>query len=224
MKTTQYILNTITAILLLLWIPVLVHQLVNFDAFRAGLLRQPFSDTLGHVLAYALPVLELLVVLSLVANRSKKLVISTKNEETSQGSREARSEFFILNPYLLSTILLTAFTVYIITALAGMWSKLPCGCGSVIKDMTWQQHLWFNLFFLMISLSGLILNDRNSTDHLSSNTQNTSRKISGSEHLRLMKSWLTHLSYKDFHIVAVITFHLRFPRKYALFPGRPVRK
>src|SRR5690606_22991338 len=56
--------------------------------------------------------------------------------------------------FRLSSLLMAAFTSYIAAALLGAWEKLPCGCGSVISGMSWQQHFWFNLFFLSISLMG----------------------------------------------------------------------
>lgn len=46
------------------------------------------------------------------------------------------------------------FTGYIAVALLGAWEKLPCGCGSVISGMNWEQHFLFNLFFLMLSTLG----------------------------------------------------------------------
>jgi hypothetical protein len=34
---------------------------------------------------------------------------------------------------------------------------LPCSCGGVIKKLTWPQHLAFNIFFLLIAMTGIIL-------------------------------------------------------------------
>lgn len=52
---------------------------------------------------------------------------------------------------MLSLVLMMAFTVYIGMALVGAWEKLPCGCGSVISSLSWKQHFFFNLFFLLFS-------------------------------------------------------------------------
>jgi len=53
--------------------------------------------------------------------------------------------------------LLVLFSGYIISAL--MWEKtLPCHCGGVIEEMSWTQHLLFNLFFIGLGAIALRLN------------------------------------------------------------------
>ncbi len=125
--------TTLLLLLLCLWIPVSIDKLVNFEAFRNGMLRQPFSGTLARSLVYALPVSEVFTVVLLLLPKLR---------------------FY---GFLLSTLLMTAFTAYIGTALAGAWEKLPCGCGSVISGLSWKQHFIFNLFFLLISGYGLYI-------------------------------------------------------------------
>lgn len=132
-KGKRIMLAIVIVLLLVLWIPVSIDKLTDFEAFKSGILRQPFSDRLGYFLIYTLPVLEILVILALVNERFRKA------------------------GFVLSTLLLTVFTGYIAVALLGAWEKLPCGCGSVISGMTWLQHLYFNLFFLSLSIGGLYL-------------------------------------------------------------------
>ena len=123
----------LTLILLALWIPVGIDKFINFEVFRNGLIRQPFNDDFAQVLAYILPGLEALTVLLLLAEPLRKYGM------------------------VLSLILMTVFTSYIGAALAGAWEELPCGCGSVISSLTWKQHFFFNLFFLLISGYGVYL-------------------------------------------------------------------
>lgn len=55
----------------------------------------------------------------------------------------------------LAAFLMLVFTIYV----AGMLllkSNLPCTCGGVISSMTWRQHLWFNIFFTMLSWNALL--------------------------------------------------------------------
>ncbi|WP_394343359.1 MauE/DoxX family redox-associated membrane protein [Sphingobacterium alimentarium] len=60
--------------------------------------------------------------------------------------------------FILSSILLLSFTVYVAIAALGIWDKIPCGCGALIAGMSWHQHFFFNLFFLFTSFLGLYLN------------------------------------------------------------------
>src|SRR5690606_2205389 len=132
-KKTTHIIPLISIALLLLWIPVSLDKLLHFEAFKAGILRQPFSDTLGQVLIFLLLPLEILVVGFIVSSR------------------------FRLVGFGLSSLMMAAFTGYIGIALLGAWEKLPCGCGSVISGMNWTQHFWFNSFFLALSIWGYYL-------------------------------------------------------------------
>lgn len=125
--------NLLTLILLSLWIPVTLDKIINFESFKTGLLRQPFSENFTQFLIYALPFVEGLTITLLLLSTLRKW------------------------GFVLSTILMLAFTVYIGVALLGAWEKLPCGCGSVITSMTWKQHFFFNLFFLLISGWGFYL-------------------------------------------------------------------
>lgn len=136
MKNKVYIQYAITIIMLLLWIPVSVDKLIHFGTFRSGILRQPFSDELGYILIYSLPGLEIGIVILLLSNKYRWIGFG------------------------LSSILMAAFTAYIALALMGTWEKKPCGCGSVIAGLSWSQHLWFNLFFLAISIIGYILSTK----------------------------------------------------------------
>ncbi|NGM65420.1 MauE/DoxX family redox-associated membrane protein [Sphingobacterium sp. SGR-19] len=132
-KKTTHIITLISIALLLLWVPVSLDKLLHFHAFKAGILRQPFSNTMGQVLIFLLLPLEILVVGLIVSSR------------------------FRLVGFGLSSLMMAAFTAYIGIALLGAWEKLPCGCGSVISGMSWTQHFWFNLFFLALSIWGYYL-------------------------------------------------------------------
>jgi hypothetical protein len=55
-----------------------------------------------------------------------------------------------------SSALMIMFTLYL-AYMISFTPHLPCSCGGVLKQMTWRQHLIFNIFFLMISLTGLVL-------------------------------------------------------------------
>lgn len=126
-------INLLILVLLALWIPVSIDKIINFEVFKSGILRQPFSDDLGRALVYVLPVLEFVTVALLLRPAWQK------------------------RGFALSALLMLAFTAYIGIALAGAWEHLPCGCGSVIGQLTWKQHFFFNLFFLLVSGYGFYL-------------------------------------------------------------------
>src|SRR5690606_789656 len=184
----QNIIALLTILLLLLWIPVTLDKLTDFQSFRAGILRQPFSDALGYALLVLLPTLEIAVVIMLIRPKWR------------------------LGGFRLSSLLMAAFTAYIGVALLGAWEKLPCGCGSVISGMSWQQHFWFNIFFLIISLVGWYWHKNTGNPP---SKQLAKKEQVGKSYFRISNS----PSIRLFHTWSVIKL---FRRKFAPFPGRPV--
>ncbi|WP_201288493.1 MauE/DoxX family redox-associated membrane protein [Sphingobacterium composti Ten et al. 2007 non Yoo et al. 2007] len=136
MNTLKHIYYPIIVLLLLLWIPVALDKIVNFNSFSTGILNQPFNKNLAFIAIYSLPVLEFATVALLVFKKYRKW------------------------GFALSSVLMFVFTSYVALALLGTWEKLPCGCGSVISGLSWIQHFWFNILFLSISVIGYIVNSK----------------------------------------------------------------
>lgn len=134
MKNKKIGLDIIIFLLLLLWIPVTLDKIINFNSYQSAILRQPLPGTLAHLVIYILPILEITTVGLLLINSLRQIGL------------------------LLSTLLMTLFTSYVAIALLGTWGKLPCGCGSVIHNLGWTEHLLFNITYLLISILGLIFN------------------------------------------------------------------
>lgn len=84
------------------------------------------ADTIG----WLLPVTELVVVLLLFFERTRRAGLYVS---------------------LLLLVLFTLFLLYMVLFVA----DLPCSCGGVLRKMSWQQHIWFNLFFILINLIAL---------------------------------------------------------------------
>lgn len=133
MKTPNYILQIITILLLLIWIPVSIHKLLEFESFSLSISRQPINSFASKIAIYTIPILEILTSL---------LLISTK---------------FRLWGFILSTLLMGLFSGYIALALLDTWENLPCACGLIISNLGWTEHLLFNLAFFIVSLLGFIL-------------------------------------------------------------------
>lgn len=55
--------------------------------------------------------------------------------------------------YYLSLFLLTVFTTYLIVLLNNDY--IPCSCGGILGKMSWNFHILFNSFFIIISIIGI---------------------------------------------------------------------
>lgn len=59
-------------------------------------------------------------------------------------------------------VLFTAYIAMILT----LADYVPCSCGGVLEDMSWEQHLWFNGFFVLLSIAGIMLDTTNDSTYL----------------------------------------------------------
>ncbi|WP_176885031.1 MauE/DoxX family redox-associated membrane protein [Dyadobacter soli] len=127
------IIRLITAALIILYFYTALSKVIDYEKFRAQMLNQTFPSWLSHLAFWLLPPAELLAVLLLV----------------NPSMRHAG--------LWLSTLLMTAFTGYMGLVLLDFFSRRPCSCGGVISSLSFESHFLFNLFFLTLSITGLML-------------------------------------------------------------------
>jgi len=113
--------------------------------------------------------------------------------------------------YLLSAFLMLSFTIYIGLGVAGFYAKRPCGCASVFSGLTWDWHLFVNTVLLGLSILGRFL--IGSSEPADRGQEQYTK--AGGYHPILIRI-LFALYDGGFFIGR------RFPRRFALFPGRPV--
>ncbi len=126
------IIEIISSLLILLFVYTAISKLLDFTHFKTVLHGSPLIGGKAAIVALALPITELLVALLLFMPRTR------------------------LWGFRGSLALMTVFTIYLAYMIA-FTPHLPCSCGGVLKQMTWTQHLVFNIFFLLVSLTGLVM-------------------------------------------------------------------
>ncbi|AYD47402.1 MauE/DoxX family redox-associated membrane protein [Arachidicoccus soli] len=129
----EYLLTFISTLLILLWIYAAGSKLAEYTIFKDQLARQPLPSWSIPLLAWALPLIELVAVALLSFQQT------------------------LCKGFFLSFLLMFAFTVYIGLGLAHVYDKIPCSCGGILGKIKWKGHLIFNIFFLLLSLAGLLL-------------------------------------------------------------------
>lgn len=129
----QLALRIIIALLVLLWSYTAASKLINLAQFKQELHNQTFSKSFTTQLLWFIPLSELLAATLLIIKRTRLL------------------------GFIVSSILMILFTGYIALVLFNYYERTPCSCGGVLKALGWQAHLYFNLFFLLLSLLGVYL-------------------------------------------------------------------
>ncbi|SFH19429.1 MauE/DoxX family redox-associated membrane protein [Pedobacter insulae] len=128
----QILIYTCT-ILVFLWIYTALSKLSDLTEFKKQLDNQTFGNSTATFLFWFIPISELTAAALLLFRKTRYAGL------------------------MLSTLLMFLFTGYIALVLLGFYERTPCSCGGVLKEMSWQMHLWFNIFFLLLSGLGIFL-------------------------------------------------------------------
>jgi hypothetical protein len=129
------ITDLISGLLLLLFLYTSLSKLADYETFKNVLLASPLLSPLAGIIAWVLPFAEIVIVVLLFIPD------------------------FRLKGIYASFITILFFTLYLIYMIT-FTPHLPCNCGGVLKLLTWPQHIFFNLFFILLSLTGILLYKR----------------------------------------------------------------
>jgi uncharacterized membrane protein YphA (DoxX/SURF4 family) len=132
---TTFKSNCIYAIALLhmlLFIYAAISKLLDFENFQVQLGQSPLLSAFAGFLAIAVPTFELIICCLLLSSRCRLIGL-----------------FF-------SYCLMCMFTAYIYIIL-NFSSYIPCSCGGILEDLSWNQHIIFNIAFIILALIGISL-------------------------------------------------------------------
>ena len=125
----------------LLFLYTAANKIWKFHNFEWVLGTLPLIGKYHMLIAYAVPSAEILASALLLINSTRKYGLIT------------------------SFLLMFTFSSYLIFMV--FYAKdLPCNCGGVISQLSWNQHIIFNLFFLILSVIALKLDDEKKSNRL----------------------------------------------------------
>lgn len=116
----------------LLFVYAAVSKLLDFENFRVQIAQSPLLSAFAYFVAWAVPMFELLIVLLLVLPKYR------------------------LAGLYSAFMLMVSFTAYIYTIL-NYSDFVPCSCGGILEKMGWQEHLIFNLVFVLLAVTAIVL-------------------------------------------------------------------
>ncbi|MEO5990292.1 MAG: MauE/DoxX family redox-associated membrane protein [Ferruginibacter sp.] len=128
----KWVLDIICGLLIVLFVYAASSKFFDYAQFRTKLVNSPMLASYAGMISWLILLCELVIVLMLMVKNIR------------------------LYGLYGALFLLFLFTIYI----AGMLlsgKNLPCSCGGVIRELSWAQHLAFNLFFMALSIVGIIL-------------------------------------------------------------------
>ena len=139
-KTINAIVNTISYLYALLFFYAATSKLLDFDTFQIQLGQSPLLSAFTDWVSISIPTLEICIAIILLIPKFRLLGLYT------------------------SYLLMSMFTIYIHIIL-NYSSFVPCSCGGILQKMTWNQHLIFNMVFIILAVIAIIISPINNTSH-----------------------------------------------------------
>lgn len=128
----ELIIDILSYLLILLFSYAALSKLVDYNTFRGQLLQSPITTAHAGSIALVLPIAELLIALALIVPLTR------------------------LAGLYASLFLLSLFTAYIYVILHYSF-YIPCSCGGILGRMKWGAHFWFNVAFIVMTITGIVL-------------------------------------------------------------------
>lgn len=129
-KTREIIMDIAVYLFIMLFMYTAASKLLTIKSFASTLAKSPLIGSLNFIVAWAIPITEIIISVVLIFPAVRKTGMYA------------------------SLLLMTVFTFYLVYMVFS-GAELPCHCGGVISTMTWQQHIWFNLGFIAVAITGL---------------------------------------------------------------------
>jgi putative oxidoreductase len=129
-------IDTICLLLIMLFVYTASSKLMDFGHFKVQMNNQTLPHGIAEFLIYTLPGIEILTSLLLIFSTTR------------------------LPGLYIAFILMLLFTGYVGLVLINYFGRVPCSCGGVLKMMGWKTHFIFNLFFLLLTATGIYITDR----------------------------------------------------------------
>ena len=131
-KAKKIAIEIICFLFILLFTYAAVVKLIDVQKFTVQIGQSPLLTDFAGVVAWAVPITELLIAGMLAITR-----------------------FRLIGMYAAFSIMVM-FTAYIVAILT-IDENIPCSCGGVLESMGWTEHLIFNIGFVLLGVAGILL-------------------------------------------------------------------
>ena len=146
LKHKIQLINILASLFIFLFVYTAFSKLLNIENFKIVLSKSEILRIGAGFLSWVVPVVELGISILLFFHSSREL------------------------GFLLGTGLMGLFTIYVAYMLLFV-SHLPCSCGGVIQQMSWPQHLVFNITFSIFGFLGCRMSKKITQDFIAINRQ-----------------------------------------------------
>jgi putative oxidoreductase len=127
------IINLVSFLFITMFTYAAVSKWLTFNVFVYQINKQPFDHKFMPFLIWGIPISEIVVSVLMMFEKTR-----------TSGLK-------------IATGMMIVFTGYIVLIKMNFFDKIPCSCGGAITQLTWTQHLIFNLFFVLAGVLAILV-------------------------------------------------------------------
>ncbi len=128
---TQYIIFTLRYLFIFLFVYAAISKLVVYSDFQVQVAQSPLLTAHAFYIPAFIITIELICAILLSIPRA------------------------VIYGLHCALALMTTFTMYIWLIL-NYSPYIPCSCGGILEEMTWEQHLYFNIAITILAMIGIV--------------------------------------------------------------------
>jgi len=133
-KIKEKLTQVTAAVIAVMFFYAIVVKMSDYQQAFWDMHNQVFSENVAAILTWLIPVIEFLLIILLLYK-----------PQTVVGLWGA-------------LLLLTTFSLYIVLAKYNFFDRTPCSCGGILgSGSTYNGQLWFNLAFIILAITALVL-------------------------------------------------------------------
>jgi len=128
----EVIVEIICALFIVLFVYAAASKLLDFEKFRLQMGQSPVLTAFAGIAVWLVPAVELIIAAMLITARLRLLGLY--------------ASFCLMVMFTAYIIVITRFSDYV-----------PCSCGGVLEKLSWNQHLVFNIGFVVLGFIAIVI-------------------------------------------------------------------
>jgi hypothetical protein len=128
----EVLIDVVSALFVVLFVYAAVTKLIDYDKFRVQIGQSPLLTAFAGTVAWMVPAVEIIVAGLLTVLRFRLLGLY--------------ASFSLMVMFTAYIVVITRFSEYV-----------PCSCGGVLEKLSWNDHLVFNLVFVVLGFVAIVL-------------------------------------------------------------------
>lgn len=131
-RNSRLTVYTVCYLFVFLFVYAAISKFIDYERFTIQMGQSPLLTSFAGYLGWIVPVSEIIIAVFLLFRKTRLIGLY--------------ASFFIM-------VLFTGY-IFIILNLSDF---VPCSCGGILENMSWHQHLVFNLIFILLAGGALLL-------------------------------------------------------------------